>query len=144
MGHHVGMVGHQVGIVSQHGPEFTDTGRYRLFNFLHSNVHGIASFQKQKKIYLENPNLAYALSADPDKVALRETFLFNQLLNSGRTVTFPKQGDFLVDGKYTIEVGKKNKNYHQVKGIEEAYIAADDIEIGSGKKIPLWMFGLLY
>ncbi len=31
----------------------------------------------------------------------------------------------------------------QIKGISDAYIAADGIECGCGQKIPLWMFGFL-
>lgn len=38
----------------------------------------------------------------------------------------------------------KNKTGRQIQGMENAYIAADDIEVGFGNKIPLWMFGLLY
>ncbi|MDQ1350849.1 MAG: 14 protein, partial [Acidobacteriota bacterium] len=32
----------------------------------------------------------------------------------------------------------------QVKGIDNAFLAVDDIETGIGKKIPLWLFGFLY
>jgi hypothetical protein len=49
-----------------------------------------------------------------------------------------------VDGKYIFEVGDKNKTYEQIRNIENSFIAADDLEIGYGNKIPLWMFGLLY
>ncbi len=44
----------------------------------------------------------------------------------------------------SVEVGGANKSRRQIARIEEAYIAADDIEIGYGQKVPLWMFGLLY
>jgi hypothetical protein len=29
-------------------------------------------------------------------------------------------------------------------GLENAFIASDDIEFPDGKKIPLWLFGFLY
>jgi hypothetical protein len=32
----------------------------------------------------------------------------------------------------------------QIKGIENAFIVKDDIEVGINNTIPLWMFGLLY
>ncbi|WP_187444075.1 hypothetical protein [Sphingobacterium phlebotomi] len=35
-------------------------------------------------------------------------------------------------------------NLSQVAGLDNAYVAADDIEVGSGRKIPLWLFGFLY
>ena len=32
----------------------------------------------------------------------------------------------------------------QIKDIPNSFLAIDDIEIGFGSRIPLWMFGLLY
>ena len=46
--------------------------------------------------------------------------------------------------KYTIECGGKSKTSEQIKTLENAFIAADGIETGSGSKIPLWLFGFLY
>jgi len=44
----------------------------------------------------------------------------------------------------TFEVGGKNKDTGQISGIEQAWLALDSIEIGSGNRIPLWLFGFLY
>ena len=55
-----------------------------------------------------------------------------------------KKGDFYTEEKYTFEIGGKDKGYKQIKDIENSYIAADDIEVGYGNKIPLWLFGFLY
>lgn len=52
-------------------------------------------------------------------------------------------GDFLADC-ITIEVGGKNKIINQIKDIPNAIIAKDDIEIGAGNEVPLWLFGFLY
>jgi hypothetical protein len=79
----------------------------------------------------------------PDKGTLRETFLANQL-SFGHELHYPESGDFLVDRKYTIEAGGKKKSGEQIKGLKDAYIAADGIEYGHGRKIPLWLFGFLY
>jgi uncharacterized protein len=49
-----------------------------------------------------------------------------------------------VDKKYTLEVGGKNKPNKQIAGLENAFIAADNIEYSSLNKIPLWLFGFLY
>ncbi|MDL5051589.1 hypothetical protein QQ054_36905 [Oscillatoria amoena NRMC-F 0135] len=70
-------------------------------------------------------------------------FFFNQV-SVNHVVTFPKQGDFLVDKKYVFEVGGKTKGRKQVKGLPDAWIVADDLETGIDKKIPLWLFGLMY
>lgn len=43
-----------------------------------------------------------------------------------------------------LEIGGKNKTASQIKGIQEAWIAADGILIGMGKRIPLYAFGFLY
>jgi hypothetical protein len=59
-------------------------------------------------------------------------------------VEYPEKGDFLIDGKYTFEIGGKSKNNRQIYSLPNAYIAADDIEYGVENKIPLWMFGFLY
>ena len=85
----------------------------------------------------------YALKPDPNIGSIRESFLLNQLINSGHKVFYPKKGDFFVDEKI-IEVGGKLKSAKQLNGIEKAYIASDDILSGAGNKIPLWLFGFLY
>jgi hypothetical protein len=53
-------------------------------------------------------------------------------------------GDFLVQDKYIFEVGGKDKNFNQIKDIENSFIVADNIEVGFGNKIPLWLMGFLY
>ena len=43
-----------------------------------------------------------------------------------------------------FEVDGAGKGFRQIKDVPNSYVANDDTEIGIGKKIPLWMFGLLY
>lgn len=57
---------------------------------------------------------------------------------------YPEQGDFLVDNTYTIEIVEKNKGRRQLRGVDDSYVAADDIEYGHGRTIPLWLFGFLH
>jgi hypothetical protein len=54
------------------------------------------------------------------------------------------QGDFLIQNRYTVEIGGKNKSFDQIKEIPESFVIADDIEVGFGNKIPLLLFGFLY
>jgi len=56
----------------------------------------------------------------------------------------PKQGDFLVNGKYLFEVGGAQKTFDQIADIPYSYLAIDDVEVGNGNRIPLWLFGCLY
>lgn len=115
-----------------------------LINLLSKSAYGINLLQKPDKIYLENTNISYALAENhPDPGNLRETFFLNQI-SPIHTVTYPEKGDFLVDNKYLFEVGGKNKTIRQIKGLENAFIAADDLEFGFENKIPLWLFGFLY
>jgi hypothetical protein len=115
----------------------------RLLNTLDSEGKGISTLQKPDKLFLENTNLAFALKAKPDIGNIRETFILNQLLNAGLVVNAPSVGDFITDG-LTIEVGGKSKSAAQVKHLENFLVAVDDIEIGTGNKVPLWLFGFLY
>lgn len=113
-----------------------------IFN-LFKEGHGISQLQKPNKILMDNTNLSYLLAPDTDMGALRETFFANQLGHSHR-LNFPAKGDFLVDGKYIFEVGGKNKDAKQIRGMANSFMAIDDIEFGSGQSIPLWAFGFLY
>ncbi|MDR1339168.1 MAG: AAA family ATPase [Prevotellaceae bacterium] len=116
----------------------------RLTKHLYRDSTGMGKLQKPDKIFLENTNLAYALATGSVNTGnLRESFFFNQLAYRHR-VEYPEKGDFLIDGKYTFEIGGKGKNSRQIYSLPDAYIAADDIEYGFDNKIPLWMFGFLY
>ncbi len=99
-------------------------------------------FAKPEKIYFNNSNLHYAYCATPNIGTIREVFFKSMLFM--HTLSVPKKGDFLVDEKYIFEVGGKSKGFKQIKDLPHSYVIADDIEIGSGNKIPLWLFGFLY
>lgn len=115
----------------------------RLLNVLSTAGKGVSRLQKPDKIFLENTNFAYAMNPRPDKGNIRETFLLSQLENTGVEVFAPPEGDFLTSG-ILIEVGGKSKDAKQVKKADSYLVAADDIEIGLGAKVPLWLFGFLY
>lgn len=96
-----------------------------------------------KKIYLDNTNLMNALGSKISKGTLRETFFANQA-GAVSSLLMPKQGDFLADGKYLFEVGGQQKTFNQIADLPDSYLAIDDIEVGNGNRIPLWLFGFLY
>lgn len=99
---------------------------------------------KPEKIYLANSNLLQVLSTSPVNAGnQRETFFANQV-KILHQINSSKKGDFIVDNKYTFEIGGKNKNYNQIKDVENSFIASDEIETGFGNRIPLWLFGMLY
>ena len=116
----------------------------RLTNHLQKDISGINRLQKPEKIYLENSNIAYAIAEDNTSIGnIRETFFLNQL-SYNHTVEYPNSGDFWVDNKYLFEIGGKSKTGKQIQNANNAYIVADDIEYGFERKIPLWLFGMLY
>lgn len=100
-------------------------------------------FSKPSKLYLNNTNLSAYYCNERDVGATRELFFASQL-RVNHTLFYPTKGDFLVDSKYTFEVGGKDKSFAQIKDMPNSFIAADDIEVGFGNKIPLWLFGFLY
>jgi predicted AAA+ superfamily ATPase len=116
----------------------------RLTNHLHKDISGINRLQKPEKIYLENTNLAYTLAKNNTDIGnVRETFFLNQV-SYNHIVEYSNSGDFWVDNKFLFEIGGKSKSGKQIKDNSNAYIAADNIEYGFEKKIPLWLFGMLY
>ena len=114
-----------------------------LLNLLYNKKSGLSQLGKPEKLYMENTNLLYAMSAGAEIGTVRETFFVNQLKTS-HELLFSGTGDFLVDDTITFEVGGRNKNFDQIKDIPNSYLAVDDTEIGYRNRIPLWMFGLLY
>lgn len=106
---------------------------------------GLREMEKPEKIYLNNPNLYHALAEGraPNSGTIRETFLLN-MLRSGYGVSVPAKGDFLVDDRITLEIGGRTKDGSQIRGLADAWLALDGIEIGHGNRIPLWLFGYLY
>ena len=115
-----------------------------LIGQLRTSTGGIQGLGKVDKIYLDNPNLIYTLGAQNVEIGtVRETFFYNQT-HALLPVTVSPISDFLIDGKYTFEVGGKKKKQSQLQNIPDGYVVKDDIETGYGNIIPLWTFGLLY
>ncbi|MBQ7204327.1 MAG: AAA family ATPase [Muribaculaceae bacterium] len=117
--------------------------RASLINLLYKGKNNMQQLVKPEKVYLENTNLMLALASEINTGNLRETFFANQLFNA-HELAFSGSGDFLIDNVHTIEVGGHRKSFEQIKDLTDSYLAVDDIEIGNGNRIPLWLFGFLY
>ncbi len=118
--------------------------RANLLNILSSEKKSLKNMARPDKIYCDNTNIMYSLTESIDMGTLRETFILNQLKSAGHNVMYPSNGDFMVDEKYTFEVGGRNKKFDQIKDIPDSYLVVDDEEIGYKNRIPLWMFGFMY
>lgn len=116
-----------------------------LILLLRQQGRGNEKLTKPEKIYLQNTNLMYALSScEPNKGSLREVFILHHLRNAHYLVEASSDGDFVIGNKTTLEIGGKNKRSRQIKGVENSFLVVDDEEVGTNKKIPLWLFGFLW
>lgn len=116
--------------------------RGKILNLLRAKTKGDNIFLKPDKIYLGNTNLHYAYCNEVEIGTIREVF-FMSMIDEDR-LSMHNKADFIIDDKYIIEVGGKDKSFKQIKDIKNSFVVADDIEVGSSNKIPLWLFGLLY
>ena len=120
--------------------------RAGLFASLRRASSGLRLVRKAERVYMENPNLIHAIVGRVESAqtgAIRESFFVSQL-RERHEVSAAERGDFLVDGRYTFEVGGRGKADAQIAGVEDAFVASDGIEAGVGNRIPLWLFGFLY
>ena len=117
----------------------------KLLHLLYADLLSVKKMQKPDKIYLDNPNLLYALASRPVKIGTaRETFVVNQLSCENEVEYGKKTGDFKINGRYTLEVGGEGKTYDQIADVPDSYILADGIETPYRCKLPLWIVGFLY
>lgn len=109
---------------------------------LRDDTGGFRGLGKIEKIFIDNPNLMYALGTDMTNIGnVRETFFYNQM-RVNNDVLSSKKTDFRI-GDYIFEVGAK-KGVKQLEGVTKGIVVRDDIEYGHGQFIPLWHFGLNY
>lgn len=133
-----------------------ETTRVSLLNYLYylekaqaimllsKESSGMKQMAKPDKVYLGNTNYAYALGGDQTNIgSVRESFFMNQVRVKNK-VAFSSRVDFVVSDKYNMEIGGKNKTKQQLVGLDNAFIVVDNIEIGYGNQVPLWLFGLTY
>lgn len=116
-----------------------------LIKMIFEESKTIKKLQKPDKLYIENTNTLHAISSHSVEIGtVRETFCVNQLSHNHEVEYSKQKGDFLIDRKYTVEVGGRNKGFTQISGVENSFILADDIESPCGRKLPLWTMGFLY
>lgn len=114
-----------------------------LIGQLRNETSGIRGLGKVDKVYLDNTNIIFNLVGEKSNIGnLRETFFFNQTRLKNEVISSNK-ADFVI-GKYTFEVGGKNKQQNQIEKDGKSFVVKDDIEYGYRNVIPLWSFGLNY
>lgn len=116
----------------------------QILQLLWDSTKAYSLISKPDKIYLQNPNLCHLVPSDQKNIgSLRETFFMNQV-NTNHRISTAQKGDFLVDDIYIFEVGGEKKRFNQIADLPDSYLAIDNELIGTGNKIPLWLFGFLY
>lgn len=104
---------------------------------------GLRSLGKLEKIFIDNPNLMYALTGGRTNIgSVRETF-FNNQMRVNNDIIAAKTADFRI-GDFLFEVGGSGKGQKQLAGDHNGYVVKDEIEYGHANIIPLWQFGLNY
>lgn len=113
----------------------------KIFRLIWNKYRGDNILTKPEKIYLNNTNLHYAYCDKREIGTVREVFFASMFENF--KLQMPKKSDFIVNDKYTFEIGGKNKTKKQIKNVENAFVVKDNIEVGFDE-IPLWLLGFLY
>ena len=116
-----------------------------LISTLREKAAGMKILEKVEKIYLQNPNFAYALSPNNADIGnIRETIFF-AWLQERYFISSSKVADFEVE-EYVFEVGGRKKGQTQIAPVPQGkgFVVKDDVERAIGNIIPLWMFGFVY
>jgi len=114
-----------------------------IIRILGAKTNGVSIISKPEKLYLDNTNLLNVFCNTPKIGTIRETFFYS-MVSYFHSLDYPKSGDFIIDDIYTIEIGGKGKDFKQLKNVKNGFVVADDIEVGYGDKIPLWLFGFMH
>jgi predicted AAA+ superfamily ATPase len=114
-----------------------------LINMIGSSKKGLTKLSKPEKLYLNNTNIFYTFISESKIGTIRETFFVSQLKHL-HEIQISDKGDFIIDNKFTFEVGGENKSFKQIKDIENSYLIIDTDTTENTNKIPLWLFGFLY
>ena len=84
-----------------------------LIRILGAKSNGISIISKPEKLYLDNTNLFSIFCDRPKEGTIRETF-FASMTSYRYTINYPKDADFIVNDKFTFEVGGFSKTKKQM------------------------------
>ena len=127
--------------------------RYLLYLYRADLIHLLSTHKTKsmkiakeiKKITIANTNLQKCYANDIGMLeslgAIRECFFINSTKVCSPLVS--NVGDYTLGG-YIFEIGGKSKTRKQLRNHPDAIIVKDNIDIGTSKTIPLYLFGFLY
>lgn len=124
--------------------------RADVVNIVRTESKNVRAF-KNSKILFKSPNIYFAIAYElwkgaVDKGNIRESFFASQISGHYRLFSSAHTDFLLLDesSRHEIEVGGRSKKKKQIKNLMNASIFKDDIEIGTGNTIPLYLAGFLY
>jgi len=98
--------------------------------------------KKPAKLLFENTNILHAYAdefgVEVNRGTARETFFASCF----REIFYSDIGDFRIKDRL-FEIGGRSKTFKQIKDIEESYLVIDTDYTTDGRKIPLWLLGLI-
>lgn len=111
--------------------------------------------EKSGKVSLSKPSVIYPANTVLSKVMfyrknsqrfVNESFFISQLRVSNQIRVGGRPTFFEINGKYKFLLSdpKPNAQKKILSSVKPVYQVVDDIEIGIGSKIPLWIFGFMY
>lgn len=100
--------------------------------------------KKPSKVIMHNPNLMYAIyPIEYGRQEIMETFFVNALWKDHTVNYGGKDSCYIVDGRRKFRVCPSG-SAHKVRYSADTIYARYGTEVGSGNRIPLWLFGFVY
>lgn len=100
--------------------------------------------KKPSKVIMHNPNLMYAIyPIEYGRQEVMETFFVNALWKDHTVSYGGKDSCYIVDGRRKFRVCPSG-SAHKVRYSADTIYARYGTEVGSGNRIPLWLFGFVY
>lgn len=116
----------------------------KLIRLVGAEGKHLGTMTKPEKLFLDNSNFAFSVGFGSGNMGtIRELFFANQV-SFLHQLKVAKAGDFLIDDKYTMEIGGGNKKFIQIANLPNSFLVKDTLEYPMGKAIPIWVFGFLY
>ena len=113
----------------------------RLITIIQEPDEEDSSSKKPKRIFTQNPNLLHSICLENiAKGTVINSFFLSQLFMETQ-INYTKEADFLINGKYKVNIVGENDIIKSKKNIIRF---KDMLEKGKGNEIPLWLAGFVY
>lgn len=112
----------------------------RLVNILYSEGEDFP--KKPARVVLHNPNLMYSFYPKCfDEHDVLETFLCNTLWKDHKVNKGSQPGTFLIDGDKDFRI---IEHLTKMRGASDTIFAVNNLDVGEGNQMPVWLLGFLY